>query len=144
MKRKAPSCTAAGALLSRSLVALCVWEVRPWMATWGVEGDEASRLFVIDEHVPEPMLQATRAVTIDAPPEEVWPWLLQMGLDRGGFYSYDRLDNKGQPSATTIIPELKDLHEGDHVVLQTGAEQTSLYRYGFHDVVRGRGWHDQL
>jgi hypothetical protein len=56
-------------------------------------------------------------VTIDAPPEKVWPWLVQMGLDRGGFYSYDRLDNEGQPSATTIIPELQDLQEGDEMLL---------------------------
>jgi len=91
------------------------------MATWGTEGDEASKPLAGDEHVPEPMLQATRAVTIDAPPEEVWPWLVQMGLDRGGFYSYDRLDNEGQPSATTIIPELQDLQEGDEILLDRKA-----------------------
>jgi hypothetical protein len=91
------------------------------MATWGTEGDETSRPFVGDEHVPEPMLKATRAVTVDAPQEEVWPWLVQMGLDRGGFYSYDRLDNEGQPSATTIIPELQDLQEGDEILLDRKA-----------------------
>jgi hypothetical protein len=91
------------------------------MATWGTEGDEASQPFAGDEHVPEPMVQATRAVTIDARPEEVWPWLVQMGLDRGGFYSYDRLDNEGQPSATTIIPGLQDLQEGDEILLDRKA-----------------------
>ena len=121
MKGKAPSCTLAAALLGGSLAALYVWKVRPWMATWGTEGDEASQPFAGDEHVPEPMLQATRAVTIDAPPEEVWPWLVQMGLDRGGFYSYDRLDNEGQPSATIIIPELQDLQEGDEILLDRKA-----------------------
>lgn len=121
MKRKAPSCTIAAALLGGSLAALYVWKVRPWMATWGTEGDEASQPFAGDKHVPEPMVQATRAVTIDAPPEEVWPWLVQMGLDRGGFYSYDRLDNEGQPSATTIIPELQDLQEGDEILLDRKA-----------------------
>jgi hypothetical protein len=74
-----------------------------------------------DEHVPEPMVQATRAVTIDAPPEEVWPWPVQMGPDRGGFYSYDRLDNEGQPSATTIIPGLQDLQQGDEILLDRKA-----------------------
>jgi len=121
MKRKAPSCTTAAALFGGSLAALYIWKVRPWMATWGTEGDEASRPFAGDEHVPEPMIQATRAVTIDAPPEKVWPWLVQMGLDRGGFYSYDCLDNEGQPSATTIIPELQDLQECDEILLDRNA-----------------------
>ncbi|HSR29846.1 MAG TPA: SRPBCC family protein [Anaerolineae bacterium] len=121
MKRKAPSCTMAAALLGGSLAALYIWKVRPWMATWGTEGDEASQPLAGDNHVPTPMVQATRAVTIDAPPEEVWPWLVQMGLDRGGFYSYDRLDNEGQPSATTIIPELQELQEGDEILLDRKA-----------------------
>ena len=121
MKRKAPSCTIAAALLGGSLAALYVWKVRPWMATWGTEGDKARQPLPGDEHVPGPMLQATRAVTVDAPPEEVWPWLVQMGLDRGGFYSYDRLDNEGQPSATTIVPELQDLREGDAILLDRQA-----------------------
>jgi hypothetical protein len=121
MRRRATSCTTAAVLLGGSLTALYVWKVRPWMATWGTEGDEVSKPLVGDEHVPEPMLQATRAVTIDAPPEEVWPWLVQMGLDRGGFYSYDRLDNESQPSATTIIPELQDLQEGDEILLDRKA-----------------------
>ena len=42
---------------------------------------------------------ATRAITIDAPCRSVWPWLAQVGVDRGGFYSYDLLDNHGRPSA---------------------------------------------
>jgi hypothetical protein len=91
------------------------------MATWGTEGDEARQPFAGDQHVPAPMAQATRAVTIDASPEEVWPWLVQMGLDRGGFYSYDWLDNEGQPSATTIIPELQDLQEGDEILVDRRA-----------------------
>ena len=121
MKGKAPSCTTVGVLFGGSLAALYVWKVRPWMATWGTEGNEASQPLPGDEHVPEPMVQATRAVTIDAPPEKVWPWLVQMGLDRGGFYSYDRLDNEGQPSATTIVPELQDLQEGDQILLDRKA-----------------------
>jgi hypothetical protein len=121
MKEKAPSCTTVGVLLGGSLAALYVWKVRPGMATWGTEGNEASQPLPGDEHVPEPMVQATRAVTIDAPPEKVWPWLVQMGLDRGGFYSYDRLDNEGQPSATTILPELQDLQEGDEILLDRRA-----------------------
>jgi hypothetical protein len=121
MKRNTPSCIAAGVLIGGSLATLYAWKVRPWMASWGTEGDEVGQLFPGDELVPEPMVQATRAVTIEAPPEEVWPWLVQMGLDRGGFYSYDRLDNEGRPSAMTIIPELQDLQEGDEVLLDRKA-----------------------
>ena len=60
--------------------------------------------------------RSTMAITIDAPPSEVWPWLAQMGCDRGGFYSWDRLDNGGRPSATAIRPEWQTLAVGDRVL----------------------------
>ena len=121
MKEKAPFFAIAAALLSGSLAAFYIWKVRPWMFIWGSEGDETRKRLPGDGQVSEPMLEATRAVTIDAPPEEVWPWLVQMGLDRGGFYSYDRLDNEGRPSATTIVPELQRLEEGDEILLDRKA-----------------------
>lgn len=52
-------------------------------------------------------------MTIPAPPGAVWPWLVQMGCDRGGWYAWDLLDNGGRPSATRIVPELQGLAEGD-------------------------------
>jgi hypothetical protein len=55
----------------------------------------------------------THAVTIEAPPEHVWPWLAQMGCRRGGWYSLDLLDNGGYPSADRIIPELQRIRVGD-------------------------------
>jgi len=55
------------------------------------------------------------AVTIEAPPDQVWPWLVQMGWDRGGWYSWDRLDNAGRPSAREVHPEWQDLALGDYV-----------------------------
>ncbi|HUC36224.1 MAG TPA: hypothetical protein VMR97_03790 [Acidimicrobiales bacterium] len=55
------------------------------------------------------------AVTIEAPPHQVWPWLVQMGGDRGGWYSWDRLDNGGRPSAQEVHPEWQDLAPGDYV-----------------------------
>jgi proline iminopeptidase len=55
------------------------------------------------------------AVTIEAPPDQVWPWLVQMGGDRGGWYSWDRLDNGGRPSALEVHPEWQDLALGDYV-----------------------------
>ncbi len=55
------------------------------------------------------------AVTIDAPPTEVWPWLIQMGWDRAGWYSWDRLDNGGRRSARDVHPEWQDLSVGDRL-----------------------------
>ncbi len=55
------------------------------------------------------------AVTIEAPPNQVWPWLVQLGGDRGGWYSWDQLDNAGRPSARQVHSEWQDLAVGDHV-----------------------------
>jgi hypothetical protein len=68
-----------------------------------------------DDLVPEARSRSTMAITIDMPPSEVWPWLVQMGCDRAGFYSWDRLDNGGRPSATEIHPEWQTLAVGDRV-----------------------------
>ena len=57
----------------------------------------------------------THAITIEAPPRDVWPWLAQMGCRRAGWYSYDWLDNGGEPSSWNIIPELQDLAVGDRL-----------------------------
>jgi hypothetical protein len=69
-----------------------------------------------DEIVPGARSRSTMAVTIDAPPSAVWPWLVQMGCDRAGFYSWDRLDNGGRPSATEIHPEWQGLAVGDRMM----------------------------
>ena len=62
-----------------------------------------------DDVIANPLGILTHAVTIDRPPGEIWPWLAQMGAGRAGWYSYDRLDNGGHPSAERIIPELQQL-----------------------------------
>jgi hypothetical protein len=82
----------------------------------GATCDERRRSLPGDEVIPEAGTASTMAVTIDAPPEAVWPWLVQMGTDRAGFYSWDRLDNGGRPSATEIHPEWQDLEAGDRVL----------------------------
>ena len=68
-----------------------------------------ARIMVGDEVVKHPTFNATRTVTIKARPEEIWPWLLQMGVTRADWYSYDWLDNLGKPSAEHIIPELQQV-----------------------------------
>ena len=76
-----------------------------------------------DELVPVPDLAATRAITVAAPPAAVWPWLTQLGQNRGGFYSYDWLENLmglGIHSANAIRPELQVQAVGDEVNLAPG------------------------
>jgi hypothetical protein len=63
---------------------------------------------------------STRAITIAAPPQQVWPWLVQLGYGRAGWYSYDWIDNDGQPSAGHIIPELQQLQVGDQILMAPG------------------------
>jgi hypothetical protein len=87
--------------------------VRPRLWRWGATFPEAYGPYPGAELVPEGERGATMAVTIDAPPDRVWPWLVQMGGDRGGWYSWDRLDNGGRPSATRVHPEWQDLAVGD-------------------------------
>jgi len=89
--------------------------VRPRMLTWGATHDEASGAYPGDELIPDPAYSSTMAATLPAPPERVWPWLVQMGYDRAGWYSWDTLDHGGKPSADRIVPQWQDLHEGQSV-----------------------------
>jgi hypothetical protein len=77
-----------------------------------------------DGLVEDPTFNATRAVTINASAERVWPWIVQMGYKRAGFYSWDILDNDGIPSAERIIPEYQDLRVGDSVPLSKRTDAT--------------------
>jgi hypothetical protein len=67
----------------------------------------------VDALVPEPIFASTHAITIDAPPEQVWPWIAQMGAGRAGWYSWDTIDNGGTPSANRIVPEFQTVVPGD-------------------------------
>jgi hypothetical protein len=90
---------------------------RPWQLSWGATADEVARPMVGDALVENPTFNATRAVTINATAERIWPWIVQMGYKRAGFYSWDILDNDGVPSAERIIPEYQDLKVGDSMPL---------------------------
>jgi proline iminopeptidase len=74
-----------------------------------------------DDLVPDAVVVATHAITIDAPPDKVWPWLAQMGGGRAGWYSYDRLDNGGMPSAEQIIEKYQSISVGDIMPALPGA-----------------------
>lgn len=87
---------------------------RRWQMRWGATDEEVARPMPGDDVVPHPWFSATRAISIQAPPSAVWPWLVQMGgYTRAGWYSYDRFDNAGRPSARRIVPELQHLEVGD-------------------------------
>ena len=88
--------------------------VRPWWRSWGVDPADATLAFAGDDLVPDATVTETRGVEIDAPPDAVWPWLVQMGYNRAGWYSYDLVDMKGA-SVDTILPELQHLAVGDLV-----------------------------
>jgi hypothetical protein len=72
-----------------------------------------------DELLPNPTYLASRAITIDATPQEIWPWLIQMGFKRAGFYGYDMIENLGSPrgiqSALRIVPEFQHPEVGDEL-----------------------------
>jgi proline iminopeptidase len=89
--------------------------VRPRLLRWGATDEEVQRPYPGDDLIPGGARGATMAVTIDAAPEHVWPWLVQMGADRGGWYSWDRLDNWGRPSAQRIHPEWQAVALGDRL-----------------------------
>jgi hypothetical protein len=97
--------------------------VRPWQLTWGATPAEVARSLPSDQLVQNPTFNATRAISIDAAPENVWPWLVQVGLTRAGWYSYDLLDNLGHHSARRIVPELQHLAEGDIVPMSPDGKQ---------------------
>lgn len=94
--------------------------VRPRLLRWGATTEEVERPYPGAELIPGGTRSATMAVTIDAPPARVWPWLAQMGHGRGGWYSWDRLDNFGQPSAEQLHPEWQAIAVGDHLPSMPG------------------------
>jgi hypothetical protein len=90
---------------------------RPWQLSWGATAEEVTRPMVGDGLVESPTFIATRAVTIHAPAERIWPWIVQIGYKRAGFYSWDILDNDGISSAEQIMPEFQNLKIGDSIPL---------------------------
>ncbi|MFC1852612.1 hypothetical protein ACFL27_20635 [candidate division CSSED10-310 bacterium] len=100
-----------------ALVLLAVYFalLRDWQMNWGATTEDVNRYMAGDELLEDPELNATRAVLINASPEQIWPWIVQIGYKRAGFYGFDKLDNGGQPSAKSIIPEFQNLKAGDFI-----------------------------
>ena len=94
--------------------------LRSWYGQWGATNTEAAKAMPGDEFVREPVLEATRAITIQASAGSVWPWLVQMGQGRGGLYSYERLENLvgcDMHNAERVLPEYQHLEVGDKIRL---------------------------
>lgn len=93
-----------------------LWFVRPWYLSWGATADEQQLALPGDEIVRDAGAQNTRAITIHAPADQIWPWLAQLGQDRGGFYSYRRLENLvgcEMPDPGMLLPEKQHWQLGD-------------------------------
>ena len=86
---------------------------RPILLRWGASDAELRDPYPGADLIPGAKRGATMATTIEAPPSRVWPWLVQMGCDRAGWYSWDRLDNGGVASAERIHPEWQQVAVGD-------------------------------
>jgi hypothetical protein len=107
---------------------------RPWHLHWGATPADVAGTLPGDTFLPRAQFKATRAIDIDAPPGTVWPWLVQIGCLRAGWYSNDLLDNLARPSATTVIPDLQQLQVGQWVPMSpTGSpsERTAFTVHSF-------------
>ncbi len=107
-----------------ALAALYWWPIRRWMSRWGTTPSDLTRSMAGDALIDKPTYSGTMAVVVDAAPEHIWPWLVQMGYQRGGLYSYDWLDRLfgflDRPSATRILPEFQNLAVGDEIPMGQG------------------------
>ena len=115
--RRRPPVTAVSGSAAAALYAAAG---RSRMLSWGATAEESRAPLPGDELVPDPGSQSTRAVTIEAPVEEVWPWLAQVGQDRGGFYSYEWLENLAgcrMHNADELHPEWQRRAVGETVLL---------------------------
>ncbi|HWE87735.1 MAG TPA: hypothetical protein VG267_22520 [Terracidiphilus sp.] len=114
--------------------------VRPSQLHWGAATDELRMALPEDGIVAHPAFDATRAITIQARPEQIWPWLVQMGYGRAGFYGYDLIESpgggRGLSSATAILPELQHPRAGDALPLSVAAS----LQFGTIDPNRALVW----
>lgn len=106
---------------------------RRWHLRWGATPIETTESLPGDVLMPTATYRSTRAITINASPQAVWPWLVQVGCLRAGFYSNDLLDNLGRPSATTILADFQNLEVGQWVPMSPSAptERTALKVHSF-------------
>jgi hypothetical protein len=123
-------------LLLAVAVALAYWLlVRPYIMQWGATNAEAQMALPGDPYIHPQAVVSTRALTIHAPAGEVWSWLVQIGQGRGGFYSFDWLENlfaAGMRNAEAVTPALQSVAVGDKIYYQEGSfyEKVSVVEPG--------------
>ena len=110
---------AVTATAGAAVLVLYRFVIRPWHLRWGATDEERRRSLPGDGLIPKPDITFTRAITINTSPQAVWPWLVQMGYRRAGWYSYDRFDNDGI-HVRRIIPEFQTLNVGDIMLTDSG------------------------
>ena len=122
------------ALVGTAATALYALVIRPWHLRWGAEPEDEKRELPGDELLPQDGTQILHAPTINAPVERVWPWLAQLGQDRGGFYSYEWLENLAgceMKNADRIHPEWQHREPGETVHLHpAGGLRVSVFKPG--------------
>ena len=127
-----------GLLGAAAIVAL--WELRRWALVWGATPTELRRAWPGDELSPQAAEISTRAVTISAPIGTVWAWLVQIGQDRAGFYSYTWLENLfrcAMPRVDRIVPEWQERTVGDTVWLARRDRYHGEARQKVVQIIRG-------
>jgi hypothetical protein len=111
-------------LVILAFAALYWFPIRRWMNQWGATPSDLARVMAGDSLLPDPTYSGTTAITVNAAQEHIWPWLVQIGYQRGGLYSYDGLDRLfgylDRPSATRILPEFQHLAVGDAIPMGQG------------------------
>ena len=113
---------------------------RHWHLRWGATDAEVAAAMPGDDLIPNPSFTATRAITIAAPPEQVWPWIVQLGTGRAGWYSYDLFDNAGRPSADRIMPQFQAIRVGDWVPMSGTVNQTTAFKVEAFEAPRWLLW----
>lgn len=119
------------------LITVYLFLIRPSQLRWGATQEELLRAMPGDELVAHPTFVATRAISIRGRPEQIWPWIAQMGYDRAGYYGYDLIENVGSTtgirSADAILPALQHPATGDVLPISKVAHLTfgaiQPYRY---------------
>lgn len=106
--------------------------IRPRQLAWGATREEAEGALYGDDIVTGPHFVATRAITIQAPPAEVWQWIVQIGSGRAGWYSLDFIDNGNVPSSREILPQFQQISLG-HFVPFTPDQKNGMWVKAYHE-----------
>lgn len=116
--RRSAMLAGGGAAIIGAAAAAYWFIIRPRHLRWGATNAEGSRRWPGDELVAQPRTRAVHAVTIATPPDRIWPWIMQIGRDRGGFYSYTWLENligADIHNVYRLMPEVPERRVGDTV-----------------------------